>query len=487
MRDLLFGDRDRDQIRSHGLTEEKVGKQIENFIKGFGYLPVEGAASVANGIIRPTEVQAEKYILEYDANSYGLTIVKFVPASGAATRMFKDLFSFVNTGKENQVAEKTVGGIENFAFYPALPGGIENSDERTVVEAVLRYGAHLPKGLIYFHSYPEGARTAFEEHLAEGAMYARSGNTVKVHFTISEEHRTGFEELVGKIKSRYEQKYGVTYDITFSVQDPATDTIAVTPSNEPFRNQDGTLLFRPAGHGALLENLNRIDADLIFIKNIDNVAPDRLKADTVRYKKLIGGVLLDLKKRADALATGLENGQAGISQVREFIENSLSCKLPDSFDTSGPESQKLLLLKLLDRPMRVCGMVKNEGEAGGGPFWVSNSDGTRSLQIAEPSQISPDKAHLLKEGTHFNPVDLVCAVKDRNGNKFDLTGFRDPATGFISEKSKDGKKLKAQELPGLWNGAMADWITLFVEVPVSTFSPVKEVTDLLRPEHQSNV
>ncbi|MCD8072101.1 MAG: DUF4301 family protein, partial [Alistipes sp.] len=315
MQDSIFGEKDREQIASHGLSEEKVRLQIDNFIKGFGYLPVERAASVPDGILRPTERQAEEFIADYESSSRDLTIVKFVPASGAATRMFKDLFSFVSDGNANPVSEKTIEGIKKFAFYPALPEAIENSGTRAIAEAVLAYGAELPKGLIFFHSYPDGPRTAFEEHLAEGAMYARSGNIVKIHFTISKEHRPGFKALVEKVKSRYEDRYGVSYDISFLEQDPATDTIAVTPGNEPFRNEDGTLLFRPAGHGALIENLNGIEADLIFIKNIDNVAPDRLKADTVRYKKLIGGMLSVFKRKADMLARELENVKADIAAV----------------------------------------------------------------------------------------------------------------------------------------------------------------------------
>lgn len=483
---MIFTELDKAQILEHGLTVEKVERQIENFKNGFGYLPVVGAAGLGSGIMNPSPAESDKYRDLYDESVDQLSVVKFVPASGAATRMFKDLFSFISDGELNTASRRTVEEITKYAFYPALPEGTEHKSPRDIVQAVLDYGASLPKGLIFFHSYGDGQRRAFEEHLAEGALYARCGDKVKIHFTISEEHRSGFESLLETVRETYENMFGVEYEISFSVQDSGTDTIAVTPGNEPFRNPDGSLLFRPAGHGALIENLNSIDADIIFIKNIDNVAPDRLKGDTVTYKKLIGGILLDLKARKDAIVDRLAGGADGETMdiARKFLEQELFCSMPESFESLGIEGKKAVLLKLLDRPMRVCGMVRNEGEPGGGPFRALNPDGTVSLQIAEPSQIAPDKAHLLKEGTHFNPVDIVCAVKDHKGRKFDLREYTDPSTGFISEKSKDGKKLQAQELPGLWNGAMADWLTVFAEVPVTTFTPVKEVTDLLRPEHQ---
>ncbi|MCC8019412.1 MAG: DUF4301 family protein [Rikenellaceae bacterium] len=481
----MFSEKDKEQIVSHGLTVEKAEKQIADFIDGFGYLPVEAAAAVGSGIMRPSESEALRYRHAYDTAADDLSVVKFVPASGAATRMFKDLFTFAADGVPNSASEKTVANLDKFAFYPALPEGIDGRDDRAKVEAVLEYGAALPKGLIYFHSYPDGSRTAFGEHLSEGALYARTGDTVRLHFTISEEHRAGFETLLEQVRPRYEELYGVRYEVTFSVQDSGTDTIAVTPENEPFRNADGSLLFRPAGHGALIENLNSIDADIIFIKNIDNVAPDRLKGDTITYKKLIAGILLEMKRLKDEAVTALENREDGaVDRAAGLLEGPLCCRLPAGFSGLDDGAKRQLLLKLLDRPMRVCGMVPNEGEPGGGPFWAANADGTSSLQIAEPSQVAPEKAHLLSEGTHFNPVDIVCAVKDHKGRKFDLREYTDPSTGFISEKSKDGRKLRALELPGLWNGAMANWITVFAEVPVSTFTPVKEVTDLLRPEHR---
>ena len=320
-------------------------------------------------------------------------------------------------------------------------------------------------------------RKAVEEHLVEGAAYAAAGGVARIHFTVSPEHVAGFEELLAEKVPLYERRFGIRYDISFSVQKPSTDTLAVNPDNTPFRQADGTLLFRPAGHGALIENLNEIDADIVFIKNIDNVTTDARRGDTVRYKKVLAGVLLDLQERAFECLKALEVGGAELEPIAGFIEKRLCVKLPADYDSA-------LLRAVLDRPIRVCGMVRNEGEPGGGPFWVGNPDGTESLQIAESSQIAPDDLPLMRSATHFNPVDLVCGVRDSKGRKFDLRRYTDPATGFISSKSSGGRDLRAQELPGLWNGAMAKWNTVFVDVPVTTFSPVKVVQDLLRPQHQ---
>lgn len=341
-----------------------------------------------------------------------------------------------------------------------------------------------------FHKYEDGARTPVEEHLVEGALYAGGKNgQVNVHFTVSPEHRPLFEALVAKVAPKYEKKFGVKYSVSFSEQKASTDTVAANPDNTPFRGKDGKILFRPGGHGALIENLNDLDADVIFIKNIDNVVPDRLKGETVEYKKLIAGVLVSKQKKAFQYLELLESGKythAQLEEIIRFLRDELSCRNPELKDLEDAELA-IYLKKKLNRPMRVCGMVKNVGEPGGGPFLAYNQDGTISLQILESSQIDKNNAEYLQmfqNGTHFNPVDLVCAVKDYKGNKFDLTKYVDHQTGFISSKSKDGKELKALELPGLWNGAMSDWNTIFVEVSLGTFNPVKTVNDLLRPQHQ---
>lgn len=477
----MFTSKDLEQIKAHGLTVEQVERQIENFRKGFPYLKVVSAASPANGIATPSAKDIERAQKTWEEASKTLSAVKFVPASGAASRMFKELFEFVNDDKRTEGIEQVLQHLDEFAFYPELAAILpEGADDKTKISAIIKEGLNYgskPKGLVTFHAYPDGARKAVEEHLVEGALYAASNGTVKIHFTVSPEHIEGFRNLLEQKTPFYEERFGVKYDISFSVQKSSTDMVAVNTDNTPFRNDDGSLLFRPAGHGALLENLNDIDADVIFIKNIDNVTTDARKADTVTYKKVLAGMLVELQREAARHLAALNNGTADTAQVAAFIEEKLFIHLPEQYDAA-------LLKRLLDRPIRVCGMVRNEGEPGGGPFYVENGDGTQTLQIAESSQISPEDMPLMKQATHFNPVDLVCGVRKANGEKFNLAKYVDPATGFISSKSSGGRELRAQELPGLWNGSMADWITVFVDVPVSTFSPVKTVRDLLRPQHK---
>ncbi|MEM9987451.1 MAG: DUF4301 family protein, partial [Bacteroidota bacterium] len=346
------------------------------------------------------------------------------------------------------------------------------------------------KGLLQFHQYDNHTRTPAEEHLVEAANYATiGGGTAYLHFTVSPEHRERFQALIDEKKDHYERLFGVTLDVSFSEQKPSTDTIAVDMENQPFRMDDGGILFRPGGHGALIENLNDIDADLVFIKNIDNVVPDRIKGETYRYKQAIAGKLLEYQQQIFAYLSALDEGgdENLIEEVEKFLKEVL-CVLPAEDYLTQNLSEKIESLKaLLDRPIRVCGMVKNEGEPGGGPFWVKNGKGVISLQIAESAQIDtddPEQKGIMANATHFNPVDLVCSLRNRQGEKYDLLNFRDPSTGFIAYKSKNGRELKAQELPGLWNGAMANWNTIFVEVPIVTFNPVKIVNDLLRPNHQ---
>ena len=477
----MFTEQDLQQIADHGLTPAQVETQLENFRRGFPWLNVVRAASPADGIAILDAAQADAAVARYEKASANLGVVKFVPASGAATRMFKELFEFVNEGKRGKGIDTLLSNLDKFAFWPELKAVLpEGADDRATVDAIVNKGldyGHKPKGLVTFHAYPEGARKAVEEHLVEGAAYASSNGVARIHFTVSPEHMEGFKTLLAEKVPLYEKRFGIRYDISFSVQKPATDTIAVNPDNTPFRQEDGRLLFRPAGHGALIENLNEIDADVIFIKNIDNVTTDARRGDTIRYKKVLAGVLLDLQEQAFEYLRALEVEGCELAPIAEFIEKRLCVKLPADYDSA-------LLRAVLDRPIRVCGMVRNEGEPGGGPFWVGNPDGTESLQIAESSQIGPDDMPLMKSATHFNPVDLVCGVKTSKGGKFDLRQYTDPSTGFISSKSSGGRELRAQELPGLWNGAMARWNTIFVDVPITTFSPVKVVQDLLRPQHQ---
>lgn len=484
----MFTPEDLKQIEQHGLSVESVERQLENFRKGFPYLKIIRSARVGDGIVSISQEQSDALRAEYRDAQRRLKIEKFVPASGAATRMFKDLFSFVESGERNSVVDKLSANIDRFAFAEALSEKIAlDAPLREVVKTIvgegLEYGSK-PKGLLLFHKYPTGARTPFEEHLAEGAMYASSDGAVNIHFTVSPEHVDGFSSLFESVRDRYEKRYEVKYNISFSVQKGSTDTIAVNEDCTPFREADGRLLFRPAGHGALIENLNDIDADLIFIKTIDNVAPDHLKADTIKYKEVLAGLLVSVQNRIFSYAQQLEEGSADLMEVAAFVERELCVSLPESVKSGSEEALRSALLAVLDRPLRVCGMVRNEGEPGGGPFWAESADGMVALQIAESSQIAPEQKSLMADATHFNPVDLVCATRNRKGEKYDFREYTDPATGFISSKSKSGRTLLAQELPGLWNGAMSNWNTLFVEVPISTFSPVKVVTDLLRPEHQ---
>lgn len=470
-------------MEEHGLTPAALETQLKNFREGFPFLPVTRAASCGDGIRVLDAAGIEQAVARYDRAKESLRVVKFVPASGAATRMFKDLFEFVREGRRTAVVGELLANRRRFAFWPELRTIVgDDADELRTVENIvaegLRYG-ETPKGLVSFHRYGDEVRKAVEEHLVEGAQYAAAGGEVKIHFTVSPEHLTRFEALLAEKIPGYESRFGVKYRISFSVQDPSTDTLAVNPDCTPFRRADGRLLFRPAGHGALIGNLGKIDADIVFVKNIDNVTTDARRGDTVLYKKALAGVLLALQERIFEYLMALEVPGAELEPIAAFIENELCVKLPKDYGTP-------LLRRVLNRPIRVCGMVRNEGEPGGGPFWVAGADGLETLQIAESNQIAPEKRKLMRSATHFNPVDLVCSFRTSKGGRFDLREFVDPATGFISRKSDGGRELLAQELPGLWNGAMARWNTVFVEVPITTFSPVKVVTDLLRPEHQGD-
>jgi hypothetical protein len=505
----MLAPQDKALLAEKGISEAQIKEQLKSFQAGFPFLKLDAAASIEKGVLHPTDEQQEAYLSAWNAYTQTYkTIVKFVPASGAASRMFKDLFEFLGSDRDAPATtfEQTFfDHITGFAFYDDLnvacveisgkdiPGLMGDGNYKAVVsallgEAGLNYGS-LPKGLLKFHKYETSSRTPMEEHLVEGALYAtgKSGKS-NIHFTVSAEHRDLFRSLSEQKTSALAAAYGVEYNITFSEQKPNTDTIAVDMNNRPFRD-NGKLLFRPGGHGALIENLNDLDADIIFIKNIDNVVPDRLKADTVRYKKLIAGVLVTLQMQAFEYLELLDSGSYTYEQVIEilqFLQKKLFCKNPDTKNLEDAELV-LYLKNKLNRPMRVCGMVKNVGEPGGGPFLAYNSDGTISLQILESSQIDMSdlaKKEMFEKGTHFNPVDLVCAVRNYKGHKFDLVQYVDKETGFISCKSKNGQELKALELPGLWNGAMSDWNTVFVEVPLSTFNPVKTVNDLLREQHQ---
>lgn len=508
---------DLQQLKALGISPEVVEKQLDTFRTGFPYLQIQKPATVGDGIIRLEEDEADQLVDVY--KNFAGTRLKFVPASGAATRMFKLLFefrtAFAHSGLECLVHHdfrlmKTFfDRIAEQPFYHALYNELwsvgykmdqllQNHDYMPIMNSLLdadglNYGA-MPKALLYFHRYGDVARTAFEEHLVEGAQYAKDlqGN-LAMHLSVSPEFERQFKTLLERVEPYYESHYDVALNISFSQQKSCTNTLAVNPDNSPFRNADGTLLFRPGGHGALIENLNDLDADLIFIKNIDNVQPDRLKPQTVRYKKALAGLLITYQRMIyEHIRCIVQHDYPAddyLQQVLAFVNDELCFVPPATVQTYRSDKLAQYLLTVLNRPLRVCGMVRNEGEPGGGPFWAHNPDGSLSLQIVESSQVELDRPtvkNIFDSATHFNPVDLVCATKDWTGKPFNLTHFVNPKAGFISTKSKDGKTLKALELPGLWNGAMSNWNTIFVEVPSSTFSPVKTVMDLLRNEHQQN-
>ncbi len=497
------------------MDNAKITAELERIRKGFPWLDIIAPATPGRGIEVLSEEGADRAASYADsADTAGRC--KFVPASGAASRMFKDIFS--GAEQENDAVRRLASELEKFAFYDDSVFGKAPYDPRYTAlrllgDEGLGYGKK-PKGVLKFHRYPSEVRTALAEHFVEGQAYMRNADgTVNLTVTISPEHRTLFEDAVAEIKDAYEQRYGVRYNVRFTCQDKATDTVASTPEGTPFLKADGTPLFRPAGHGALIHNLNDVEEELVSIKNIDNVCHERLQPLTCKWKKVLIGRALELRDRIfdflytfDQL-TELRTHQADFAylpvynmnqddpyatpecqelcnQIETFLRDELCIEMPPAKDC---RDRAQALRDKLNRPIRVCGMVRNEGEPGGGPFIVRAGDGSTSLQILESVQINPDDPAAmaaLKGATHFNPVDLVCCLRDYKGRKFNLPDYVDPETGFISSKSYEGRPLKALELPGLWNGAMSDWNTLFVEVPVETFNPVKVVLDLLRPAHQ---
>ena len=517
----MFTEKDLKQISGKGLTKETVENQINHFKTGFPYIRLVAPATAEKGLHRYSESEAASLAAYFDDHFVDYEILKFVPASGAASRMFKALFEFMESyeGTAQDISKfdgnqsfnspyNFFANVKHFAFYNALSDklnehgfSIEELLKEKQYKTILTYFltgqglgyASLPKGLLLFHNYDDEPRLAVEEHLVEGAHYSTDkANISRIHLTVSPEHQQKFEEAIRNRKEKYEKQFGVSYDIGFSQQQPSTDTIAVDINNEPFRNSDGSLVFRPGGHGALIENLNNLNGEIIFIKNIDNIVPDRLKGETYLYKKVLGGLLFKLQEQNFEFLEMLEDGNLldeELSRICAFAEKELNIFIPDAYQGYEKIEKIDFLFNKMNRPMRVCGMVKNEGEPGGGPFWVVDENDYESLQIVEASQINfSDESQqlIVNNSTHFNPVDLACGLRNYKGRNFDLHDFIDHDTGFISVKSKDGKDLKAQELPGLWNGAMADWITVFVETPLITFNPVKTINDLIRPQHQPN-
>ena len=510
----IFNEDDKILLREKGIPTAKVLDQIQTFQEGIAPVRLSKAAVVGDGILRFGEVEIERLKDSYQKAGKGLQITKFIPASGAASRMFKALFAFLSdfdptsdnleeylTQPANEPVKVFYEGLDRFPFYERIRNRISTDSwhsegrflfafvREMLTEEGLNFGFY-PKGLLPFHQYQGVSATPFEEHLKEGASYASSGNTARLHFTISPQHHALFEEAFQRVSPLLEQKTNCAFEVSFSYQKAATDTLAVTPDNDPFRDQDGRLLFRPGGHGALLENLNEQDADLLFIKNIDNVVPDRSLEEISAWKEILGGYLLEVQDQAFSFARMLAGGKVDhdlLNRIMDFLQSKMNVRFPDSYAGYSLEEQIAILKDKLARPIRVCGMVRNEGEPGGGPFWIADEHGNESLQIVESAQVDmedEDQRQTFKEATHFNPVDLVCGVRDPFGNKYNLMNFVDARLGFITEKTYEGRPLKALELPGLWNGGMAYWNTVFVEVPISTFNPVKTVNDLLKSAHQ---
>jgi len=505
----LFSPRDLRQMASMGLAPEEAARQVELFRHPPKHTRVLRPCRPGDGIrlIPPSEHAV--LLARYEAAVRETRIGKLVPASGAATRMFQDLLAFLAApaGAELPPAVRTFfDNLDRFAFRDDLAAAlaargiglgdaVRRGDYRLVLQCLLEDSglgyAELPKGLLPFHRYPEGARTPFEEHLVEAAAIARGENSLcRLHFTVSPEHQEKFERLLDHVRGAYEERLGCRFEVSFSTQRHSTDTLAVDPENRPFRLADGSLLFRPGGHGALLDNLNALGRegwDLVLLKNIDNVVPDARKPLVHLWKRLLGGCLISLRERIFGLLDRLENSDPGdsvLAEAAELLAKDLSRPLPERI---AGEAGRQILIDALDRPLRVCGVVRNQGEPGGGPFWVESSLGEVSPQIVEISQIDakdPEQRAVLEASTHFNPMDIACVLRDRRGRPYDLQRYVDPSTVFIAEKSHEGRPLKALERPGLWNGAMAGWNSVFVEVPDATFAPVKTVFDLLRPEHQ---
>jgi len=508
----LFNENDKQSFIEMGIAEATILNQIDQFKKGIPFLKLSASAVIPNGIKQFDNEKQLMMCLLFDELSATTQILKFVPASGAASRMFKDMFSLrekclKNKDDQNILTEVAAffDKLPHFAFFNDLKKKlsadsidinqcISESNYLTISEYILNEKglnyANTPKALIKFHNYGHFERVAIEEHFVEAALYCiNQNNEANLHFTISPEHEHSFLSLINKEIAHYHNLFKVKFNISYSFQKPSTDTIAVDMNNQPFRESDGTLVFRPGGHGALIENLNDCKEQLIFVKNIDNIVPDRLKETTVKYKKVIGGLLVHLKDRIKDYLEALDKNEESdelLLEIADFSKEELFISI-DSDTMADEKKLKEFLIKKLNRPIRVCGMVLNEGEPGGGPYWVENpANGEISLQIVESSQVdlnNPAQKTILTQSTHFNPVDLVCWTYDYKGNKFNLLNYVDTHAGFISIKSKDGRELKALELPGLWNGAMADWITVFVDVPLITFNPVKTIDDLLRKEH----
>ena len=476
------------QLKVLGLSETLIAKQVKQIASGTIPVILKEAATLDHGILELRNEQKE-YYSEYFEHGIGkISVCHFIPASGAASRMFKSFFQFLENGMVNEEIELFAKKFRKFSFYDDIKC-VDESDYTCAINKMINETKlpDLPKALMPFHSYKDGLRTALEEHIVESTLIQGSGMLINIHFTVSEKHQTKINDLLHKNLGHLESKLSGKINVSFSTQHESTDTISLDAKDQIARDTEGCILLRPGGHGSLLANLQDLDYELVFIKNIDNILPDHFKHTSVFYKKVLGGYLMFLQREIESLLTRADNNDFDLVEMENFTGNKLQIMYPSSYNSWSREFKVKYLIKKLDRPIRVCGMVKNEGEPGGGPFWVANSSGELSLQIVESSQIDlkdQGQLKLSQMATHFNPVDIVCWLKDYRSKKFSLSNFSEPDTAFVSIKTVNGKEIKILEHPGLWNGAMADWITVYVEVPLSTFSPVKTITDLLNPQHQ---
>lgn len=515
----LFHAGDLEAFRARGIAGEEAERQLVLLREPPPAMRLERPCAVGDGIETIDHGEVVRLSDLHEQAARQGRCAKFVPASGAATRMFQSLLTVWGWGDDvgrdrteaaaaagSVDAERTLHFLDRLEAFPfaeelravlafrgydldnlLLGGAVSDILDALLGREGLGY-AELPKGLVKFHRSAQDGRTAFEEHLLEAAAYVRDvEGRARVHFTVAAEARAAFEEALERARPAIEKGLGVRLEVSFSIQSPATDTLALDGDGAPLRDARGALLFRPAGHGALLGNLAALLGDVVLVKNIDNVVPDTRKAPTIRWKRVLGGLVVERQREiflrvARLRSPGIEPW--ALEEAATFAKARIGWSVPPGLDR---DAVRLALLDRLDRPVRVCGVVRNEGEPGGGPFWVRHADGSATRQIVESAQIDPgDEAQreIFRAASHFNPVDLACGMLDAEGKSFDLERFVDPSASIVTRKAVDGREVSVLERPGLWNGAMAGWITFFVEVPSETFAPVKTVLDLLRPEHQ---
>jgi len=499
----LFTQNDLRRIKKFGLTPRDVEKQMESYRHSPNYLKLNRPCAINDGILSIKKPQKEELIKLYEREAGNFRLLKFVPASGAASRMFAEWFSALEKDGfgSPELNRSFFRNLKKYPFYFLIKQEkcasefIEQKNIKSLLDYILsakglNFG-WLPKALIPFHHYCKGdVRTSLEEHLFEAAQYVRgAGDVCNLHFTISREHKKAVAEKIKNVKSKYESLCLIKYKISSSVQSPSTNMLAVNENNLPLRDANGRLIFRPGGHGSLLTNLHNLDADFIFIKNIDNIAPEKRLKKILPYKKMLGGLALQIQQKIFAILRQIENDNLDstqIEKIRNYCSQRLNIVFPRIISRQSLKIQKQIIFSLLNRPLRVCAMVRNEGEPGGAPFWVDERNGRQTLQIVESGHVdksSPKQMAIWSAAQYFNPVDMVCCTKNYRGEKFNLDSYVNPDAYLITRKNEKGRSLKALESPGLWNGGMAYWNTIFVELPIIIFNPVKTVNDLLRTEH----